>query len=163
MNEVGLGNFQERYRGNRKSYKVSSFLMELKWAWQRAWKGYDDCDAFGFSDRFPKRMALILEEYKMNTTKCFSVPSGSIHYESLGRVYGSTGERIFRRDETVAIIDTMIWHLKMMDEDFVEDQLHKNGSESLTDKDGIRILKIRMQNKERFMKLFNMFYWQLWG
>ena len=163
MNEIGLTNFLEKYKGKRKSYKVSSFLMELKWAWQRLCKGYDDRDAYGFPDMFPKRMIEILEDFKINTTKCCTVPSGSLHYEQLGKTYGPTNERIFNRNESVAILDTMIWHLKMMDEDFVEEQIHKNGSEKYNDKNGIRILKIRMKNKECFMKLFNMFYWQLWS
>ena len=76
----------------------------------------------------------------------------------------------FNEEETDIIIDTIIYHLELMDEDNVEKLLY--GKNVYDDDYDIqndislekckRISAIVDQNKELFMKLFNLFFWQLW-
>lgn len=63
----------------------------------------------------------------------------------------------------------MIWHLKMMDEDFVEKQLFGTNIDDddydyqkRTMDDILRIMKVAQQNEYSFMELFCLFYDSLW-
>ena len=67
------------------------------------------------------------------------------------------------------IIDMMLWHLRMMDDDFIEKQIFGSCVEDdeyavgcRNNADRRKILNVMKQNKECFMELFSMFYWDLW-
>ena len=75
----------------------------------------------------------------------------------------------FNEEETNMILDMMIYHLEMMDEDYVEKLLYGkniydddyNPSEYSIEKCN-RISAVMEQNKNAFMKLFTIFFWDLW-
>ena len=78
-------------------------------------------------------------------------------------------ERYFDDENTKLIYQTMIFHLQMMDEDYVEKKLY--GSNVYDDdyevgcrsiEDHKRIYSVMRQNKNAFMKLFSLFYFDLW-
>ena len=75
----------------------------------------------------------------------------------------------FDEESTELIYQTMIFHLKMMDEFYVEKKLY--GSNAYDDnyevgcrsiEDRKRIYSVMRQNKNAFMKLFSLFYYDLW-
>ena len=49
---------------SRLSYMIEQAYWNAKYAIQRARHGYDSRDVFSFCDRFPERMAKILNEFK---------------------------------------------------------------------------------------------------
>lgn len=168
MNEIGLKNFNKKYKGAKLRFKVRMLFHELRYAWQRAWIGYDDIDVFDCSFRFRDRMLLILEKYKETRRGLWWVPKESEHYEQLGSL-DCSGYRQFNNEEIDVILDMMMWYLKMSDDDFVEKQLFGNnvydddyvvGCRSKKDLDRIKV--VVMQNKKCFMELFNLFYFDLW-
>lgn len=157
---IGLKGFWSEHKGQR----IKHILRDLKWdvfyAWQRAWKGYDNREVFNTDYMFRDRYKVILKDYNENRHCLFNVPA---EYRDIFR------KLHFDDDETAAIIETMIFHLKMMDEDYVEKKLYgKNVYDDDYDVSVYtidrckRISAIMEQNKKAFMKLFDIFFWDLW-
>ena len=44
MYKIGLNGFRDRYKGCRFLYKLKQLRWELRYAWRRAWEGFDDHD-----------------------------------------------------------------------------------------------------------------------
>ena len=157
---IGLKGSWRETRGCRLWYRLSRLKWSLRYAWQRAWRGWDDTDMFAMMDVFIERYKEILKDYRKNHHCLFNVPK---EYKDV------FNKAHFNENETNMIIDTMIFHLEMMDEDYVEKLLYGkniynddyNPSEITIDRYR-RISSIIDQNKNAFMKLFNSFFWELW-
>ena len=165
MIEYGLKSLPEQIKGMGVRGKLREIFWQLRYAWKRAWKGYDDVDVFAISDRFRDRMILTLTEFKENNYCLFWVPQDSEYYDELGSIELPFTRRCFNKDDTDLIISMMIWHLKMMDADFVEKQIFGANIEDddydyrkRTMEDYRRIDNVVRQNKKAFMKLFYLFY-----
>ena len=164
---IGFKNVFSSIEGVGLRNKLSTIKRELRYAAERAWKGYDSTDVFECAFNFQKWMINVLEEFNKYHECLFWVPEESEYYEELGTPEGN--RRCFNEEETKSIISTMIWHLKMMDADFCEkvlfgsciyDDDYKIGCRSTEDRK--RISSVVKQNKKCFMKLFYLFYWDLW-
>lgn len=141
-------------------WRLRQLIREIRYAWQRVWKGYDNIELWNMNLIFIDRYKVILKDYNENRHCLFNVP------EEYRDVFGKLH---FDDDETAAIIETMIFHLKMMDEDYVEKKLY--GKNVYDDDYDVsvwtldrckRISAIMEQNKKAFMKLFDIFFWDLW-
>ena len=168
MNALGL----KEFFATRKTRKLSlcSFLRELRWelkyAWQRAGRGYDFLDTIECSEMFRRRMIRVLNNYAEYGHGLLNIPTQSEHYDKLLEKFP---EPYFDEEHTKLIFQTMIAHLEMMDEDYVEkiifgknvyDNDYKVGCRTLADYK--RIAEVVEQNKNAFMKLFSLFFYQLW-
>lgn len=165
MIEYGLKSLSERIKGMGIRGKLREISRQLRYAWKRAWQGYDDIDVFTVNDRFRDRMILTLTVFEKDNDCLFWVPEDTDHYNELGELDSISGRRCFCKDDTDLIVDMMIWHLKMMDEDFVEKQIFgKNiyddnyNFQERVPGDYQKIHNIVRQNKKAFMKLFYLFY-----
>ena len=149
--------------------RLRHFFRELPWelryAWRRAWRGYDDVDMFECFEMFRRRMIRILEDY-INHGSSLSIPTQSEHYDELLKRFP---KGYFDDERTNVIHQTMIYHLQMMDEDYVEKVLYGNNVSDDDYKIGCRSMEdykrvnsVMEQNKDAFMKLFSLFYYQLW-
>lgn len=150
--------------------KPKHFLRQLRWelryAWRRAWLGYDDVDMFECFETFRVRMIKILEDFIKYGSSDFNLPKESEHYEELLKRFT---EGYFEDEETKSIYETMIFHLHMMDKDYVEKKLFGkcvyDDNYSIgcrTEEERKRIANVVTQNKNAFMKLFSLFYFDLW-
>ena len=168
MNDLGLKDFFISSR--KEKYKLRRFFRELRWelryAWRRAWFGYDDVDMFECFEMFRRRMIRIMEDFIRHGHGLLNLPQESEHYNELLKKFP---ERCFDEENTKLIYQTMIFHLQMMDEDYVEKILYGNnvydddyevGCRSIEDHK--RIYSVMRQNKNAFMKLFSLFYFDLW-
>ena len=167
MNDLGLKDFFISSR--KEKYKLRRFFRELHWelkyAWRRAWFGYDDVDMFECFEMFRRRMIRILEDFIKHGHGLLNLPQESEHYNELLKKFP---EGYFDDENTKLIYQTMIFHLQMMDEDYVEKILYGNnvydedyqGCRSIEDHK--RIYSVMKQNKNAFMKLFSLFYFDLW-
>ena len=167
INTIGLKYFWKDNKHNSLKWKLKNLRWELRYAWKRAWLGYDDVDVFSFNTRFIERTIAILERFKETHYGLWWVPEESEHYENLGHIDDRVAHRCFNYEETNAIIEMMIWHLKMTDEDFVEKQLYgdcvsDDNYRYKTWQETKKIGSVMNQNKDAFMKLFSMFYFDLW-
>ena len=125
-------------------WKLKTLWRRVKLAWQRVRKGYDDHAVYDFRDDFLYRTAAILEKMKKNLSS---------------RPYDLTME------EWQYIIDRMCTCIKMMDYDYVYDELEKISTPS-TGKETVGRMKeskeIAERHKKEFFKLFEKYFYDLW-
>lgn len=168
MNDLGLKDFLFNVRKGKLGFRLflSELRWELKYAWRRAWRGYDDVDMFECFEMFRRRMIRILEDFIKYGHALLPVPSQSEHYNELLKKFP---EGSFDAESTGLIYQTMIFHLQMMDEDYVEKILYGNNVyddnydvDCRSIEDHKRIYSVMQQNKDAFMKLFSLFYYDLW-
>jgi hypothetical protein len=157
---LGLKGSWRETNGCRFIHRLKELKWNLKYAWQRAWRGWDSRDMFNIDTSFIERQKTILKEYRIKHHGLFTVPEE--YRNDFNKLY-------FDEKETDMIIDTMLYHLELMDEDNVEKLLYgKNvydddyNFKEYTMERCKRISLVMDQNKEAFMKLFNLFFWQLW-
>ena len=169
MITLGLKDFFVHIKTNKTNIKC--FFRELRWqlkyAWRRAWYGYDDVDMFECFEMFRRRMIRILEDFIKHGNGLLNLPQESEHYNELLEKFP---EGYFDDENTKLIYQTMIFNLQMMNEDYVEKILYGNnvydddyeiGCRSIEDHK--RIYSVMRQNKNAFMKLFSLFYYDLWN
>lgn len=160
---IGLkGSWKERKEnGCYLRHRLKELRWDVKYALQRAWQGYDSRDIFSMDSMFIEKYKAILKKYRDVHYGLWNIPNE--YKEVYNKLY-------FEKEEMDAIIDTMIFHLDMMDEDYVEKKLYgKNIFDDDYDfeKDFSidkckHVAKIVDQNKNLFMKLFNTLFWELW-
>lgn len=81
----------------RKKDKIKDIQYEIKYGFQRMFRGYDDVDVFGLNDKFIERYIKILKSFKKNS---MSYPA-----------------QLETHEEWMQIIDTMISYFKLADSD----------------------------------------------
>lgn len=159
---LGLKDYWKDNKRNSLRFKLKNLKWELIYAWQRAWRGYDDMDVIEIQWTFVERCKKTLKDFRKIHHGLFNVP------EEYRDIYDKL---FFDDDETDIIIDMMLFHLEMLDEDHVEKILY--GKNIYDDDYEIneninmferykRIYSVMNQNKEAFMKLFNLFFWDLY-
>lgn len=114
--------------------------LEVRYGFQRMFKGYDCVDTFETYIKFVDRYTKILTEYRKN------------HF---GYVCGMTNE------EWEAIIDEMIYHLHYMNELNVESELEKDVPENWNPSQRT-IDDIMEKHKDEFFRLFSEYFFNLW-
>ena len=125
-------------------YRVKRWIRDIYWqvryGFQRMFKGYDSVDTFETFAKFIERYTKILTEYRKN---------------HVGYVGTMTNE------EWEAIIDEMLYHLHYMDENNVDKELSRdvpdNWNASLK-----TINNIINKHKDEFFKLFSEYFYNLW-
>lgn len=71
MTKFGLNGFLERTKGASLRYKLREFWWQLRYAWQRAWRGYDFTDVFELGYNFTAKMPVLLAEFLKNNVGLF--------------------------------------------------------------------------------------------
>ena len=143
---------------------MSDICYEIRYAWQRAWIGYDDVDVFDMFSHFQERMIPVLEDFKENNIGALVVPEGRERFIKQGYIDEADKCKTYTEEEEHCILDVMINHLKMMDEIHVCEALYgeKWYELDVNDIDLNEVWKIQKQNKRLFFHLFETFYYQLW-
>lgn len=168
MNDLGLKDFfvSSKKEKPKLKYFLRQLRWELKYAWRRVWIGYDDVDFFEYFEMFRRRMIRILEDFINHGNGLLNLPQESEHYKELLKKFP---EGYFDEENTKLIYQAMIFHLQMMDENYVEKKLYGDNiydddyevdCRSIEDYKGI--YSVMRQNKNEFMKLFSLFYFDLW-
>lgn len=104
---IGLREFVKEYKKARLTYKIKSLRWELRYAWQRAWRGYDDVEVFDLSYKFVERMTHILKDFKENNIALF--PNSD--YQGTNPL----SDISLNEKETDAVLDEMIYHFENSD------------------------------------------------
>ena len=170
MNNLDLGLKDFFISSSKTKPRLKHFFRtlrhELRYALQRAWKGYDNVDIDECYEMFRRRMIRIIDNLNKHGNSLLSIPIQSKHYKELVDIFP---QGYFNEEYTEIIYQTMIYHLQMMNEDFVEkilfgtniyDNDYKIGCRTMEDHKKIYI--IMEQNKDAFMKLFSLFYFNLY-
>lgn len=125
-------------------WKIKRWLKdtywEIRYGFQRMFKGYDSVDTFETFAKFIERYTKILTEYKKT------------HVGYAGTM---------TNEEWEAIIDEMLYHLYYMDEEHVTEELEKDVPEDW----GVSqrtIDEVMYKHKDEFFKLFSEYFYNLW-
>ena len=124
---------------------------ELRYAWQRAWYGFDEDEVQNLGENFAYRMSVLLRAFKKN-------------YDS--RLRDPETLYLYMREETIQIIDKMIHLFDNCEELSAFRDLH--GVEMWEDDDQIVLEHVETAQEEcarcrkEALKLFSKFCFQLW-
>lgn len=136
------------------SYKWIEIKKRIKYAWQRAIRGYDDSEVMDISGKYLKKLIKLLEEFKKKRRSAWAIPiEYQNDYSFQQYYYGSL--KIFTEEQINAILDTLIWHLKLSSQEGI-----KAVRPELTD--FAQITSIRKQNQTAAAKLLLLFWDVLW-
>ena len=119
---------------------IKDTYWEVRYGFQRMFKGYDSVDTFETFAKFIERYTKILTEYRK---------------KHVGYVATMTNE------EWEDVVDDMLYHLHYMDERNVEEELEKDVPDGWHASQ-ITIDNIMLKHKDEFFKLFSEYFYNLW-
>lgn len=163
QDKIGFHSLPYLMKGESFKYKLKLIKREFVIGFQRFWKGYADEDWYDLDTNFRDKMILLLSEFKDHY--CCEWKEAGSEFINLEEIHTNDKRIYYTKEESDAILDTMIFHLRMMDGDYVVDmKLEQEGvSENDVDCDFfVQCHNIANQNKQAFFKLFDKFYYQLW-
>lgn len=139
-------------KGFRMGFRLREMMWELRYAWQRAWRGYDSTDVFELGFNFISLMPVLLREFRSKTIALLPDPDhpGKAHTE----------------EETQRILDEMIFCFENCDEDVVWERVVGKPLSEISDYDILESMKSvseeMQRNYKRAMELFSKYAWHLW-
>lgn len=160
-NSIGLKGAWHKTKGARLSFRIKEFCWELRYAWQRAWRGYDFTDVFELGFNFVERMPFLLREFKKYNDALFPNidDNGKLPSE-----YKSIDELSLTEEETDAILDEMIFYFENCNEDVVYERLY--GIDPYKDEFNYEQWKVANEERDRCwkeaMRLFSKWSGYLW-
>lgn len=153
MNNMGLKSAFKHCKGLSFGCKIKEIYWQIRYAWQRAWRGYDDTDVFELGYNFTKRMSVLLREFKKSNIGLFpDLDSGKV-------------DKWLTKEETNEILDKMIYYFDNCDKDFVYERLF---GVSIYNDDEYNIEKYKKAYREaehcynNVMELFSIWTHHLW-
>lgn len=114
-NNIGLKSFWSNTKGASFSFRMKELYWQLRYAWQRAWRGYDFTDVFELGYNFVGRMPILLKEFKE-------------HNAGLFPALDDKNRSSLTKEETDAILDEMIFYFENCDEEYVYKRLFGENS-----------------------------------
>lgn len=108
---IGLKGVLKRTKGSGLKWKIKTVYWELRYAWQRAWRGYDFTDVFELGFNFVERMPFLLKDFKKNNIALFPALDDPERFS-------------LTEEETDAVLDELIFYFENCNEDFVYKRLH---------------------------------------
>lgn len=112
----------------------------IKFSIQRLFRGFTDQDVYAFSKSFINRYTQILKQFKEH--------NDATPYD-------------LTKEEWDAVLDCLVYHLKMMDEENVIEVLTKDMPEDYNPS-WESITEIMNRNKKEFFELFSKYFYDLW-
>lgn len=152
MEKIGLNNAWRMTKGMFFHWRIQRLFWELRYAWQRAWRGYDDVEIFDLGFSFLQRMPVLLRQFKACNISLF---------------HDHEHDRDMTEEETNAVIDKMIWYFDNCDENTVIDRLYPGISlqdygSRLTWVDYQTIVDEVRRCRTEALRMFSQYCCQLW-
>lgn len=152
MEKIGLNNAWHSTKGMSFPWRIQKLFWELRYAWRRAWRGYDDVEIFDLGFSFFRRMPVLLRQFKTCNISLFR---------------DDEHDRDMTEEETNAVIDKMIWYFDNCDENTVIDRLYPDISlqeygSRLTWADYKTIADEVRRCRAEALRLFSRYCCQLW-
>lgn len=152
MEKIGLNGFRDKYKGCKFRYKLRQLRWEFRYAWRRAWEGFDDVDIFNLDDQFIDRMIVLLTEYNKHNISLFvdpESPKGELKY--------------FTEEETCRVVEKMIWYFENCKEEVVGERLYGENWMDLRDTKVYEAIHDEMVRcKNMAFKMLSDYFYQLW-
>ena len=124
----------------RLGFKVKNLYYQVKYGFQRMFRGYDDTEVFDMDMVFIDRYLKILKDFRKN--HCGYPPS-------------------ITNEQWDDILDEMIKHLTLMNENNIMSELKKGMPDSFKH-DYKTVSEIMDRHKDEFFKLFSKWFYNLW-
>ena len=124
----------------RLKYEIKNVIWNIRYGFQRMFKGYDNVDVFDMFYQFNKRYHKIFIELKKD--KC-SHPCN------------------MTKEEWDNILDKMITNLYYMDETNVVNKLEEDAPEGFSPS-YVAIYTVMNRHKDEFFKMFSEYFYNLW-
>lgn len=150
MDKIGLNGAWALTKGARITYRIKRLVWEIRYALQRAWRGYDDTDIFELWFNIVHRMPVLLREFKENNIALFPDLDG--------------GRLSLTEEETDAIIDEMIFYFENCDEDVVFKRLFgDDGWKDAVEKNKVEQFRAELNRcQTEALRLLSKWCWCLW-
>lgn len=149
--ELGLRAAFKKHKGASFGFIIKELYWELRYAWQRAWVGYDYTDVFELGHNFAARMPVLLRDFKENNIALFTD--------------SETGQT-FSETETDAILDEMIFYFENCDEDHVYERIHGVSGYAENEMYDMKKWTAAYEELKRCqseaLRLFSKWCWNLW-
>ena len=126
----------------RMKHWIRDTYWEIRYGFQRMFKGYDSVDTFETFYKFIERYTKILTEYRK---KHWGIPMEFVDSE----------------EEWNNVIDEMLYHLHYMDEETVIDELEKDVPDDWN-VSHITVHEVLDKHKDAFFELFSKYFYDLW-
>jgi hypothetical protein len=150
MYQKGLRYYFKKTAGAGLRWKIRALFYELKYACQRAWKGYADPDTWDISNEITVTLPVLLKEYRKVHQTLF--------------IDELTGQAL-SMEETDAIIDQLIFYLENCDEDVIYERIFGISPYDEPTVNKMRWKQVateRQRCKNEAMRLLTKWIWQLW-
>lgn len=118
---IGLKGISKNLKGRGLKWKIKEVYWQLRYAIQRAWRGYDSVDVFDLGFAFVERMPFLLREFKKHNDALF--PNVNDNWE-FPPEFTKEEQYSLTEEETDAILDEMIFYFENCDEDVVYKRLY---------------------------------------
>lgn len=112
----------------------------LKFGFQRLFRGFTSQDVYALNKSFISRYILILKQFKKH--------NDDTPYD-------------LTKEEWNAVLDRLVYHLRMMDEENVIEVLTKDMPEDYNPS-WESVTEIMNRNKKEFFELFSKYFYDLW-
>lgn len=141
---LGLKDFWKKVKGYSLAGKLGELKWELKYAFQRAWRGYDDVDVFALYDRFNERMIATLKDFRKSNNGLWV-----------------DGKIQLTEEETNKAIEKMISHFEKADIDgWVDLDFDPSTKEGMRDIE--KFSDEAMAQQMAALRDFQKWFYQLW-
>lgn len=108
---IGFKGVLKSTKGMGLRLRIETVYWQLRYAWQRAWIGYDSTDVFELGFNFVERMPFLLRDFKKYNNALFP---------DLDNGFGAA----LTEEETDAVLDEMIFYFENCNEDYVYKRLY---------------------------------------
>ena len=146
--KIGLNGYFQMVKGASLGFKIKELRWQIRYAWRRAWFGYDDVDVFDLGYSFAYKMPVLLRDFKKNNVALF---------------YDEEADKHLNEEETNAVLDEMIFYFDNCDENVVYDRvLGKDWDYKFDREDMIKADAELNRCREEALRLFSKWCWRLW-
>lgn len=146
--KIGLNGYFQIVKGASLRFKIKELRWQLRYAWRRAWFGYDDIDVFELGYAFAHKMPVLLKDFKKN---------------NIGLFYDEEVNKQLDAEETNQVLDKMIYYFENCDESVVYNRvLGKDWSYKFDREDMIKADTELNRCRTEALRLFSKWCWHLW-
>ena len=124
----------------RLGFKIKNLYYQVKYGFQRMFRGYDDTEVFDMDMAFIDRYLKILKDFRKN--HCGYPPS-------------------ITNEQWDDILDEMIKHLTLMNENNIMSELKKGMPDSF-EPNYETVMDVMSRHKNEFFALFSKWFYNLW-
>lgn len=139
---LGLKDFCKTHKGYSFLFKMKQLYWQIKYAWQRAWNGYDNTDIFELNNNFIQKMLPIMKDFRKH---------------NVGLFYDTDNCKPLNKEETNEIINKMVYLLENSDENAWLDLDIPYDYDKMNEMED----KAR-ENQKEFLNMFVKWFDQLW-